>query len=219
VIFSISWWKRRRRLSAESSPAREGKVVEPLRFPLRSPGRIALLDSAFQTKDGVQKFASSDIVWLRQYAPEAIVCPLAVALWLADQKMRGLLELPSLNTAIIVITSFEDSPLEDHHRDLLWRAFRLPVFEQLRGPDGKVLARECEVHDGLHLAEPVITPRLEDRELVLLHLDSAADHLVRTQTGVSAEIVNDHCECGSETPRLRKLISLHPKAAATAGGR
>jgi hypothetical protein len=219
VIFSFSWWKRRRPTSSESSSVRRRTVLEPLRFPLHSPSRIALLDGAFESADGIETFALADIAWLRQYAPEALVCPLDVALSLADQRRRGLLDLPSLNTAIIVITSLEDSALEDHHRDLLWRAFGVPVFEQLRGLEGKIIARECEVHDGLHVTEASVTPHLEDYELVLMRLSGTQDRLITTRTGVSAEIVNEHCECGAETPRLRKLIPLHRKTAAAAGGR
>lgn len=195
------------------------QVPEPLRFPLQFPGRIALLDSTFEAREGVRIFSANEILWLRQYAPESLVCPLDAALSLADQKLRGLLELPSLDTAIIVITSLEDSALEDHHRDLLWRAFGVPVFEQFRGPDGNIIARECEVHDGLHLAETLVTPHLDDDEIILMQLGGPHDRLMTTRAGISAEIVNEHCECGSETPRLRKLIPRRRKTAAAAGGR
>jgi hypothetical protein len=36
-------------------------------------------------------------------------------------------------------------------RERLWRAFRVPIFEQIIGPDGELLAAECEAHDGLHV--------------------------------------------------------------------
>jgi hypothetical protein len=121
-------------------------------------------------------FLVTDLPGLRQWAPEALVLPLDVALFLADRKQRGLFDLPSLNTAILVLTRLADSPLPRHHRDLLWRSFGVPVFEQLLGPDGVVIGSECEVHDGLHV-------------------DNGA--------GMPGEIVTDHCACGLETPRLR----------------
>ena len=120
-----------------------------------------------------------DLPWLRIWAPDVLVLPLDLALSLADRKRRGLFDIPSLNTAIIVLTSLEDSPLADHHRDLLWRAFGLPVFEQLLGSDGAAIASECEVHDGLHI--------------------------VASGPDVRGELINDHCACGAETPRLRNL--------------
>jgi hypothetical protein len=171
-------------------------LVEQQRFyfPLPVPARIALLEANFQTGPNIRQFAVSDLPWLRVWAPNALVLPLDLALFFADQKHRGLFDLPSLETAIVVLTSVDDSPLADHHRDLLWGAFGVPVFEQLRGSHGAVIASECEVHDGLHF---------EDGELLSL----------------SGEIVNEPCACGSERPRLRCLASVRVKSAVAAGGR
>ena len=150
---------------------------EPLCFPLAITVRIALLDTRLRTDSNIRLFESQHLGGLQEYAPEAIVAPLDLALSLADQKTRGLFDLPSLNVAIVVITSVDDSPLAEHHRDLLWRAFGVPVFEQLRGSDGAIIARECEVHDGLHISAELA------REF-------------------GEAITYDQCECGSEVPRL-----------------
>jgi hypothetical protein len=122
------------------------------------------------------------------WAPEALVLPLGMAITLANRKQHGLFDLPSLNKAIVVLTSFDDTPLAPRHRDLLWKSFGVPVFEQLRSSDGAVIARECEVHDGLHII-----------------VDSLPD--------LRGEIVTDQCACGAETPRLR---SEHAAASAAA---
>jgi hypothetical protein len=87
--------------------------------------------------------------------------------------------------------------MTDEDRDLLWRAFGLPVFEQLLGADGRVVARECEVHDGLHA-------------------DEGETLLAGEAAGHSAEIVTGHCYCGLETPRLRNIVRLRERAAAAA---
>ena len=155
-------------------------------FPLSRPVRVALLEEGFRTDANVRTFEPDDMAWLRSYAPEALVAPLDLALSLADRKRRGILDLPSVRTAIVVLTSGEDSPLTDDHRDLLWRAWGVPVFEQLRGPDGTVIARECEVHDGLHIV-------------------TLLDPLPRARAEV--EIISEVCECGVETPRLRRFTS------------
>ncbi len=156
--------------------------------PLPAPARIALLETSFQAGPNMCTGTVEDLPWLRIWAPEVLVLPLDLALFLADQKQRGLFDIPSLNTAIVVLTSIEDSLLADHHRVLLWRAFGLPVFEQLRATDGTAIASECEVHDGLHLVAQF--PEL------------------------MGEIVTDHCACGAETPRLRSLSPAMTKAAA-----
>jgi hypothetical protein len=152
-------------------------------FPLSGPVRIALLEEGFCSDANVRTFAPDDMAWLRSYAPEALVAPLDLALSLADRQRRGILDLPSVRTAIVVLTSCEDSPLTGDHRDLLWRAWGVPVFEQLRGPDGTVIARECEVHDGLHIVGSNVVHNAE------------------------LEIVSGVCECGAETPRLRRSTS------------
>jgi hypothetical protein len=104
------------------------------------------------------------------------------------------LELPSLNLAIVVFSAVgPDGALETRHRDLLWKAFGLPVFEQLRGADGRVMARECEVHDGLHL-------------------DANQD--AGLPTDMRVEIVAEQCDCGLETARLRPRIAIRARAAA-----
>lgn len=156
-------------------------------FPLPIPARIALLEAGFRPGRNMSVCAVDD---LPRCAPEALVLPLGLALSLADRKQRGLFDLPSLDTAIVVLTSSENSPLADPHRDLLWRAFGVPVFEQLRGSDGAVIASECEVHDGLHVIEAL--PDLR------------------------GEIVTDHCACGAETPRLRRPPPVLAKAAIAA---
>jgi len=152
----------------------------------------------------MREFESGNIQGLHSYAPDALVLPLSEVLSLADQKMRGLLDLPSLKVAIIVLTSLEDAPLASHHRDMLWNAFHLPVFEQLRGWDGAVIARECEVHDGLHFEQAVMMPEIEGEELIVMGIP----------TGLSAEIVEGHCDCGSETPRMRYLNKEKARVAA-----
>ncbi len=102
--------------------------------------------------------------------------------------------MPSLQTAIVVLTSIEESPVSDERRDLLWRAFGVPVFEQLRGRDGSVIARECEVHDGLHIDEPAAVMQLREER----------------------EIVTEQCECGAQTPRLRGVSEPETDAAFAA---
>ena len=163
---------------------------ETLRFPLAFAGPTAILTGGFRPEKNTREFAPTDAAGLRAFAPQCLVAPLDNALELADQKLRGLLDLPSLEFAI-VLTGVEDTPLADHHRDLLWRAFGIPVFEQLRNAQGRVIARECEVHAGLHLEPGVVLE--EGFPFVLQH---------------------DHCECGAETTRLQPAPRKRAAAAA-----
>jgi hypothetical protein len=187
--------------------------LQTFHFPLPSSARIALLEGGFLPERDLREFVLADMAGLLCYEPEVLVLSLGLALSLADQKQRGLLKLPSLSTALVVLTSLGDPPLEDRHRELLWRAFRVPVFEQLRGWDGIIVARECEVHDGLHIEEAAVILHVHEDELLATQLTAFVEPIVRARTRLTGEIATAHCECGAETPRL---CNLAPVVRATA---
>jgi hypothetical protein len=177
----------------------QGAAREILRFPLPVPSRLAVVGAAeFHLASHMRAFEPTDIPGLVGYAPDAMALPIDAALSLADHKLRGLFELPSLKLAIVVFSSarLHGAP-ESHHRDLLWKAFGLPVFEQLRGADSGVIARECEVHDGLHL-----------------DANRDANRDAGVPAGMAMEIVTEQCDCGLETARLRARIAVRARAAA-----
>ncbi len=166
-----------------------------------------MLDATFHVGANMKVFEAPDFPGLCDYAPDALALPVSTALSLADRKLRGLVDLPSLKLAMVVFSSLDapdDPPLNSRHRDLLWKAFGLPVFEQLRGTDGRVIARECEVHDGLHFDSTAIMVEIRDGRLML----------AGRPCGFSAEIVKDHCECGVETPRLSRITVLRIRASS-----
>jgi hypothetical protein len=152
------------------------------------PARTALIDTGLRGGPNMREFTSAEMSFVRAWAPAMLVLPLDLALSLGHEKRHGRFGLPCLKAAIVVLTSVDDSPLADHHRDLLWSAFGVPIFEQLRGSDGAVIARECEVHDGLHIVDS--THKL------------------------TGQIVEDHCACGLETPRLRRMNTREQAAVA-----
>lgn len=161
---------------------------ERLIFPLAVSARIAILDARFRLSGGMRIFGSSDLQSLIDYEPEALVAPSETVLMLAARKLDGSFHLPSLQFAILALSSL-NGPLTTGQRDDLWTAFGVPVFEQLVGSDGKILARECEVHDGLHFEGSL-------------------------PSGVSGEIITEQCECGLESPRLLNIRM--PDAQTTA---
>jgi hypothetical protein len=161
---------------------------EDFQFPLTGRARIALIDADFRAASGMRTFRFGDDAELRGFAPDSLALPLNSALVLADRKLRCLIDLPTLKRAVVVFT---DELMLPHHRDLIWKAFGLPIFEQLRDEHGRVIARECEVHDGLHF-DPSLIASLEE--------------IVEINRGV--------CECGAETPRLQRLLVPASRAAA-----
>jgi len=182
--------------------------LQPLGFPLRSAARIAVLKPGFEIPAGAREFSAADTAGIRSYTPDAVVAPLNTALLLADQRLLGKFGLPSLRTAIAVVTRINDAPLASHHRDLLWRAFGVPIFEILLGWDGSVIARECELHDGLHIECDVVLPIIRGEELLLTHLNETEQPIVLGRTGYSGAVFTSRCECGSEAARLLNLMPV-----------
>ena len=76
-----------------------------------------------------------------------------------------------------------EAQLTGEERERLWRAFRVPIFEQIIGPRGKLLAAECEAHDGLHIETSGL--RWEG-----YRLEQAV------------------CACGRKTPRIACALSV-----------
>jgi hypothetical protein len=170
-----------------------------------------MFHNGFSADSAIRQFAPGETAQLKEYVPAALVLPLRLALRLADQKLRNLLELPALTRAIVVFTSPQDMPLADYQLTMIWHAFEVPVFEQFCLWDGTVVARECEVHDGLHIDQSTVVFQKVGDELIATQLTSPQNLILRVRTGLTASIVTEHCECGAETPRLRNLASLHAK--------
>jgi hypothetical protein len=102
-------------------------------------------------------------------------------------------KIPSLTHALIVLSQPDDLLLSAAQRDKLWRAFRVPVFEQIIGEYGTLLAAECEAHDGLHIESPSFTTKLPRDE--------------------------SPCGCGLKTPRLKPAPRVEPARTIAAYAR
>jgi len=199
-------------LAPEPPDHAEVTVCEPLVFPLPvAPSRIAIIDGRFSEAKNVRDFDPADIHGLACWKPEALVAPLEDALALAGTSLR-------LSTALVVLTSLGGVPLDDYRRDRLWDAFGVPVFEQLRSWRGAVIARECEAHAGLHIARGAAILHRDPEGEILLTLLHSKQSVLKSRTGLTGEIVESECECGSGIPRLRNLaavseLALEPDAA------
>jgi hypothetical protein len=78
-----------------------------------------------------------------------------------------------------------DARLTDADRDWLWSAFRVPIFEQIIGESGELLATECEAHNGMHV------------QSVRLRCDQP-------------DLDPTPCDCGRDTPRLFPVREASP---------
>jgi hypothetical protein len=124
------------------------QIFESGRHQFRSPGggnpKTALLHKCLKTKHPNRRFDPADPdldAKLAAFAPTSLAAPYETIL--------GLFRKIQVTHSVVVFLS--DEPLSPEQRDQLWEMFAVPVFEQLRTPDGELMAAECEAHDGLHL--------------------------------------------------------------------
>lgn len=123
----------------------------------------------------------------------AAFAPAAVAGTFEQVSALARTGIASLTHAVIVLCRPEEARLSEADRDHLWATFRVPVFEQVIGKAGKLLAAECEAHDGLHVESPSLPLEGEDLDVT-------------------------PCPCGRKTPRIgvTRGAALERRAAAYA---
>jgi hypothetical protein len=176
-----------------------GKRLQEFVYPLAPVPRTAVLVPWFGQSRRSYPFrpgAYRDTpvcVFPRGWCLEALAfAPASIAATMQQFIVLGQSNL-QLTHAAIVLARREQMPVTEAQRDWLWRRFRVPVFEQIIGPDGELLAAECEAHDGLH-ASPA-EPLLHDE-----WFDPAP------------------CPCGRHTPRIRvpRGAALEQRVAAYA---
>ena len=147
------------------------------RYPLEPAPRTAVLSACFRQSrmrpnHPVRVFPEGWSEEVSAFAPAAIAA--------SREQLLGLAAIdrpPVFTHAVIALQAPGDPMLSSAERAQLWRAFRVPVFEQIIGPDGQLLAAECEAHDGLHIETPGLP-----------------------WTGYRLELAP--CGCGRKTPRL-----------------
>jgi hypothetical protein len=159
-------------------------------YPIPPAPRTAVLvdwfDASPMRGNPVQTFAGG---WTSQTAAFA---PAALA-GTREQILRLTENTPRLTHAIIVLARPGDPLVTGEERDRLWRAFGVPLFEQIIDADGRLLAAECEAHDGLHL-------------------------LVAGRTWDAYVTETAPCGCGQTSPRLRgQVVAERAPLAAHAG--
>jgi len=167
-------------------------------------------------------FNAIDPPALGAYRPQVLAGPVSALRELAGAVLDDPAALTSPDLGIIVLIGPGHHPPEPADRDLFWRAFQLPVFEQLRSRTGELLAWECEAHRGLH-ADPGWLGLQPARRAASRHLvewaDSHGGILHLTDAGLEAQILTEPCACGRPGARLiglrpRRLVQLHHYAAS-----
>ncbi len=172
--------------------------TEEFRYPIQPAPKVLVLVEGFRSHRNVRVQPAAALEKLPRLAPKyALAAPLAALRALALQGEPH--QFP-----IVVFTGPRHGWLSGQDRDLIWNAFGVPLFEQLLGPDGGVIAEECQAHDGLHLREPVRGTAPVESTLIA--------------AGLGVRIEQRACDCGRPGPRLLAAAPvLAPRTASAEG--
>jgi hypothetical protein len=152
-------------------------------YPVLPAPRTAVLQPWFRkallSHSSIRIFAAGWSREVEQFAPAAIAGTL--------EQLRALAPMATLTHALIVLARPTAPRVSDKDREALWATHRVPLFEQVIGETGDLLAAECEAHDGLHLDSPAMPLAGEHVEL-------------------------SPCPCGRKSPRIavprRRALAL-----------
>lgn len=137
--------------------------------------RTAVLVPGFRSRGAIRVFCDGWTERAQRFSPEAIAATLSQLDDLARTKICA------VTHAVIVMERLGEARLSEIDRERLWSAFHVPIFEQIIGDDGRLLAAECEAHDGLHIESPDLPKEL------------------------AGEIESSPCGCGRTTPRVVRI--------------
>jgi hypothetical protein len=122
-------------------------------YPIPPAPPTAILLVGFRSSGNTRVFEKGWCADAQEFAPAAIAAAPAQL-----NALRGS-PIPSLRNAIIALVRPSEPSLSEEDRERLWRAFRVPVFEQRIDESCALLAAECEAHDGLHIEASNLAPR------------------------------------------------------------
>jgi hypothetical protein len=176
----------------------------PFPDPQSLPGRTALLLDGFAETRLCRRVACDEVAAYRAdvlagQLPELLACGV-------DPTARHW-----VRRAVVAVTRWPDHwqrgfLLDEASRDALWQAFAVPVFEYLMTADCRLLAAECEAHDGLHVVGG------NDANLWL-------SAVAEGESGFRLDWQPSRCGCGSWAPRFHVLpgVDAWTRFAAAAG--
>jgi hypothetical protein len=115
---------------------------EPFPYPIPGGPRLALFASRFRETDLV--VIAANVPELARLNVKTVAAPMSVirgidpACWMPEYPM-------------IVLSNEETGFMQYEDRNYIWETFGMPVFEYLLDASGRIVARECEAHEGLHI--------------------------------------------------------------------
>lgn len=111
-------------------------------YPVPNCPRLAIFSRAFEP-DGPIRIAT-DAAELPALDVQSVAASMAVIR--AIDPRRWSPEFP-----VVVLSAVGGATMSEADRDYIWDTFGVPAFEYLLDASGRIVARECEAHDGLHI--------------------------------------------------------------------
>jgi hypothetical protein len=115
--------------------------------------------------------ACADVAELSSLGAATIAAPMRVLYQLKRADWRP--EFP-----VVVLSTCDGGLVSPADREFIWNSLRVPLLEYLVDPDGRIVARECEAHDGLHIEASF-------------------------EASAIGDVVRNTCGCGRDGARLR----------------
>lgn len=188
-------------------------TLQAFRSPLEHTPRTAVLMPGFEQTSKVRTVVHNLTQSLKRFGASALAAPVSVLREMAAGIEHGRQEAHALKHFVVSFTGSDHGELSGEDREQFWRVFQVPVFEQRVGFDGRVVAYECEAHDGLHIApEGAAFEETAEAELLMTSLTDLRYPTLRVGTRMARSIEHECCSCGSAAPRLvaarRPLLAL-----------
>lgn len=116
--------------------------------------RVAVLGWRFQPARNLVCLERWNARRLDAERPEALAASPAGLNLVHALRREGLLRLPRLGYPLVALLEPDDDPLTEEQLNQLWQRFGLPIQQQFRARDGRLLAYDCEAASGFHIVQP-----------------------------------------------------------------
>jgi hypothetical protein len=104
----------------------------------------------FQETKQIRFFSRLDEDEAVRFEPEVLA---GTAQQLREIALRG--SALSVRKGVVVFTQQGEAGLSEYDRNIFWDAFGVPAFQQYLDRHNRLIASECDAHDGLHVYGPV----------------------------------------------------------------
>jgi hypothetical protein len=125
-----------------------------LQYPLSPQPRVAALGFEFLPEPKLKCLPAWSLRSLESASPEALAAPPSDLLIVALMRKQGALRLPRLKYPLLALLRPGQHPLCESQIDELYRHFGLPIRQQFRDHEGRLLAQDCEAGAGFHVLQP-----------------------------------------------------------------